>query len=204
MPARRNLAILGFGGHARSVADIALAAGFERLIFIDAAAREGEAFAGFPALAAPPQDLGADWVWVSAIGDNARRAAAPSLLAHLDLAQVISPRAHLGVDAVLGAGCVVGHFAHIGPAARVGEGCIINTGAIVEHECEIGAYAHISVNATVAGRSRVGARTMIGAGAVVIDGVRVGDDAMIGAGCVVVCDLPDPGIYVGAPARRVR
>ncbi len=204
MPARRNLAILGFGGHARSVADIALAAGFERLIFIDAAAQAGEAFAGFPALSAPPKELGPDWVWISAIGDNARRANTPSPLPNLELAQVISPRAHIGVGAALGAGCVVGHFAHIGPAARVGEGCIINTGAIVEHECEVGAYAHISVNATVAGRSSVGARTMIGAGAVVIDGVRVGDDVMIGAGCCVVCDLPDPGIYVGAPARRVR
>ena len=43
-----SLALLGFGGHARSVADVALTAGFDRLLFVDENVQRGESFLGFP------------------------------------------------------------------------------------------------------------------------------------------------------------
>lgn len=193
---------LGFGGHARSVADIALAAGVKDMIFVDAQARQGETFAGFPTLNLLPAPLAVGWSVFPAMGDNLGRRAAFELQ---DISvKLISPTATIGILAQVGVGTMVGHHAHLGPAAVVGCGVIINTGAIVEHECQVGDFSHISVNATVAGRARIGSNVFLGAGATVIDKVSICDNVVVGAGATVVDHILAPGTYVGTPARPVR
>ncbi len=198
-----GLYILGFGGHARSVGDVALAAGVAHLLFIDPNARPDESFAGFPAVTALPQSADKRWRAFPAAGDNARRmqqiATCP-----LPMAVLMAPSAHMGVGSVVGEGSLIAAGAHLGPLSRIGGGVIVNTGAIVEHESVVDDFSHVSVNAVVAGRSRIGRRVMVGAGAVVIDGVAVCDDVTIGAGATVVADIVEPGVYVGTPARRIR
>ncbi len=198
-----GLYVLGFGGHARSVGDIALAAGVAQLLFIDGNARAGESFAGFAAVREQPQSLADGWQAFPAAGDNARRMQQIAGCS-LPMAVLMAPSAHMGVDARVGEGSLVASGAHLGPLSRIGRGVIVNTGAIIEHESEVGDFSHVSVNAVVAGRSRIGCRVMVGAGAVIIDGVSVCDDATVGAGATVVADIVEPGVYVGTPARRVR
>lgn len=204
-PMPQGLLILGFGGHARVVADIAMALGIKEFCFVDQAAREGEQFLGHPVVAGHGPTLPPSWKAFAASGDAARREAqcAQIAAAGWPLATLIAPSATIGAGAQIGAGTLVAQHAHLGPMARIGEGCIINTGAIVEHESTVGAYSHISVHATVAGRSSVGRAVMIGAGATVIDGVVVGDHITVGAGGVVVRSLQEAGVYVGVPVRRV-
>lgn len=196
-----GLYVFGFGGHARSVADVAIAAGYQRIVFVDAGARAGETFAGFPSVTAltDPQP---GWLATVAVGDAAKRRALTDGLA-VRLATLVAPTATVGVEAVLDDGVFIAHHAHVGPAARIGRGAIINTGAIVDHESVVGAFTHVAVGATVAGRCRIGANSMVGAGASVIDGVTIGDDVVVGAGATVVADIPEPGTYVGTPARRL-
>jgi len=198
-----GLYILGFGGHARSVADIAIAAGIRDLIFVDPKATPKSSFAGFSAVSNLPESLPEGWKIFPAIGDNLRRRAACDDLRAV-LATLVSPDASVGIAASLGQGTVVARQAHVGPNARIGAGVIVNTGAVVEHDCEVGDFAHISVNATVAGSCRVGANVMIGAGATVIDGITICDDAVIGAGATVIGNIQDRGVYVGTPAKRIR
>jgi sugar O-acyltransferase (sialic acid O-acetyltransferase NeuD family) len=199
-----GLLILGFGGHARSVADIALCMGMPCLRFYDADARIGEQFHDFPAIAILPKVLPEGWAFLPAAGDNRARAEQLDCFAADRLATLVSPRAYVGVAARLGAGSLVAHAAHLGPAVEVGRGAIINTGAIVDHESSIGDCSHVSVGATVAGRCRIGRRVMLGAGATVRDGRCIGDDIVIGAGAVVVSDLLEPGVYAGVPAKPLR
>lgn len=200
-----GLVILGFGGHARSVADVAIAAGIQHLRFVDPNAKPGEILAGFPVVPRLDGPVAKGWLLFPAAGDNALRASQVAALADQDLLHTLaSPRAYMGLSAMVGRGTLVAHHAHLGPMSVVGMGCIINTGAIVEHESRVGDFCHISVNATIAGRSRVGNRSFVGAGAIVIDGIDIGDDITIGAGSVVVHSLADPGVYVGNPARRLR
>lgn len=202
----KGLLILGFGGHARSVADVALSMGFPSLLFVDPHAKDGENFLGHPVKREFTGSLPDGWQCISAAGDNRRRQdqIADILAADWPLATVISPTATIGAGASLAAGCFIGHHAHVGPMAAISIGTIINTGAAVEHECVVGAYAHVSVNATVAGRSRIGNRVFVGAGATVIDGISVGSDITIGAGGVVVTSIEKPGIYVGVPVKWVK
>ncbi|WP_036257675.1 acetyltransferase [Mesorhizobium sp. WSM3224] len=200
----KSLIILGFGGHARSVGDIALSSGFDDLTFVDEHAREGEAFAGFPVVTMLPENAtGSGWFVFPGSGDNARRQAQCES-ASLPLATLVAPTASLGTQCEIGQGSLVGHQAHLGPLTRIGRGVIINSGAVVDHECMIGDFSHISVNATVAGRCRIGAQVMVGAGATVIDRIRICSNVTVGAGATVVRDIEVPGVYIGTPARLLR
>lgn len=205
MSNKKSLLILGFGGHARSVADIALACGYEKLLFVDDNAQDGESLLGFPVIKTAKGLAPEEWQGFAASGDNDRRRQQCDVIVQLglDLATLVSPTATLGVGSQIGPGCLVAHHAHLGPMARVGKGCILNTGAIVEHECVVGDYSHVSIQAAIAGRSVLGAYSMLGANACIIDGVRVSDWVTIGAGALVHRHIDEPGVYVGVPAKRL-
>jgi sugar O-acyltransferase (sialic acid O-acetyltransferase NeuD family) len=197
-----GLYVLGFGGHARSVADVAVAAGIARLVFVDENAGPGETFADFPAVVALPASLEAGWQLFPASGDGRLRQEQVER-ARLHVATLIAPTAYLGLRAEILPGAFIAHRAHVGPAVRIGRGTIVNTGAQVDHESVVGDFSHVSVNATVAGRCRIGQFVMVGAGATVIDRISICDDVMIGAGATVVRNITEPGTYVGTPARRL-
>jgi UDP-N-acetylbacillosamine N-acetyltransferase len=202
----KQLIVLGFGGHARSVADVAIAMGYETLVFVDEHAREGEMFLDFPVLKSfTPYDPKA-WCAFPASGNGLVRQAQTKLIEKQSwqLVSLIAPSATLGVGCAVSDGVFVGQQAHIGPMAKVGRGSIINSGAVVEHECTVGEWAHVSVNATMAGRGRLGDFSMLGAGATVIDGLSVVGHVTVGAGAVVHKPIDVAGVYVGVPSRLLR
>ncbi len=204
MSEARSLVLLGCGGHARSVADVALSAGFGVLCLVDEQAREGESVLGFPVRSHLPQHSG-ELEYFACAGENRRRLSQIHRLraAELPLATVIAPTATIGLGAAVSPGCFVGHHAHVGPMARVGAGCILNTAAVVEHDCVLGECCHVSVHATVAGSSSLGDCVFLGAGGIVIDKISVAGDVTIGAGGVVIGRIERAGVYVGVPVRRV-
>lgn len=197
-----GLIVLGFGGHARSIADVALSAGFTKLLFVDENARPGEKLGEHPVVKDMPNCI-PGWRVLPASGDNERRQ--QQLLWATErgwqAATLVAPSATIGYAARLGKGVFIAHHVHIGPFAEIGDGCIINTAAVVEHETKIGCYSHVSVNSTIAGRSVVGERCFIGAGATVIDSLQLCDQVTLGAGACAVKNLDKPGTYIGVPAR---
>lgn len=195
--------ILGFGGHARSVADVALSLGIKHLHFVDNNARPNESFGGFPVMSTWVSELPDGWTVMPASGDNASRQAQIEEISKRGwpLATLIAPTATIGFGAIVGAGTLVAHHTHVGPMAIVGSGCIVNTGAIIEHECTVGDYTHVSVNATIAGRCRIGSHCFLGANSTIIDSVSVGDNVTLGAAACAHRDLFTPGTYIGVPAR---
>jgi len=198
-----SLVIYGCGGHARSVADVALSSGVEHLVFIDERAQENEKIFDFDVLTNFKDQY--NKLCIVAVGDNRERALIFNKLIIGDspVISIISNTAYLGKNAEYDLGVFVGHAAHIGPYAKIGDATLINTHCIIEHECIVGKYCHISVNAVLAGRTKIGDFVTIGAGATVIDGLNICSNVVIGAGAVVVEDICEPGVYVGVPARKV-
>lgn len=205
MNKNNGLIILGFGGHARSIADVALSIGFKSLIFIDENAKEGETFLGFKVLRDLPDDIPDNWLFMPAAGDNQKRQNQVQFIhsAQKSIATIISKSATIGYGAKLSAGCFVAHHAHIGPMSSIGRACIINTGAIIEHECVVDDFAHLSVNSVLLGRSTLGKFVFLGAGTTVINGISISDQVTIGAGGVVVKSIYKSGVYVGIPAKLI-
>lgn len=205
MIARKGLIILGFGGHARSIADVALASNVEQLLFIDDNARDGEQFIGFPVQKNFEGSLPEGWGCFSASGDNKRREAQIEFAESRGwpIATLISSTATIGIGSVISPGCFIAHHAHVGPMTTIGKGTVINTGAIVEHDCAIGDFTHISIGAIVAGRSTVGHFCSVFAGSTIIDSLNICNEVIIGGGAVVISDIQESGVYVGVPAKRL-
>ena len=108
MSARPGLVLMGFGGHARSVADVALTAGYAQLLFVDDKAKDDESFLTFPVERVMPLE-GGNWVYMPCAGDNRRRIGQIRDLeaANLPLATIISPFATIGHSAIVSPGCFV-------------------------------------------------------------------------------------------------
>ncbi|XME04337.1 acetyltransferase [Lachnospiraceae bacterium C1.1] len=200
-----SIAIIGCGGHARSIADTILHNNEEKLCFFDDAAEENEfIFKKYPVYKMDELNDDFDEYFI-AIGDNIRR---KELYEEgiIDLTRaktVIHKDSYQGVNSEVLSGSAILSGAHIGADARIGRGCIINTNAVIEHEVWIGDYSHVSVNATICGRARIGNCVFIGAGAVVIDKVKICDDVIVGAGAVVTSNITEKGTYIGVPARML-
>ena len=198
------LVIIGAGGHARSVADIALSCGIKEIVFWDKNARIGEKILDFSVTSDETIIKDAQSIFL-AIGDNLERAEFFKILGDKNLLiKLVSKSAYMGYGTTMGKSNLVAHGAHLGPMVSVGDNNIINTHSVVEHECIIGSHNHISVNATMAGRCSIGDHVFVGAGAVIRDKISVCSNVTIGAGAIVVKNIVEPGIYVGSPAIKIR
>ncbi len=198
---KSTLIIHGCGGHARSVADIALSNGIEHLIFVDPHARPDEKMFGFEVVKSISDNPHADCI--VAIGNNLLRAKIFAII-EKSATSLIANNAHLGKNAVIERGVFIGSGAHIGPNTKIGANTIINTHCVIEHDCVIGKHNHISVNAVIAGTSETGDFVMIGTGATVINNIKICSHVTVGAGAVVVRDITEPGTYVGVPAKKIK
>jgi len=199
---KEELILFGCGGHSRSVADIILSGGvYQQLVFVDQNARENEEIFGFPVLREHPL---LDRPYFFAIGDNEARHRKLLEVGPEYLISVVSEKAYFGVNASYGKGCFVGNFSHIGPDVRIGANTIINNAAIVEHEVTVGDHCHIGPGSVISGRCNISDLVFVGVGAIVKDYIQICPNVTIGAGATVVCNITEPGVYVGTPARRIK
>lgn len=209
----RRLIVWGASGHARVVADAALATGaFTLAGFIDDvdAMPRIEPLTGRPVFGGVEalDQLRADGVdaLVVGFGDGPARlrAAAQAAARGFELATIVHPRACVSPYATLGPGVVVVAGAVVGPGTRVDANVIVNASSSIDHDCAIGEGAHIGPGAHLAGNVRVGRVAWVGIGASVKEGVSIGEGAVVGAGAVVVRDVPARMVAYGVPARAVR
>jgi sugar O-acyltransferase (sialic acid O-acetyltransferase NeuD family) len=207
-----GLLILGAGGHAKVVAETALACGVaSRLAFLDdrcSGSDQLPPILGWPMLgplveALEPETRAQFPAAMVAIGHSATRLLWLERLqaAGYALPVLIHPTAWVSPSAQLGPGSVVFSQVAVQAQATMGTGTILNTSCSVDHDAQLADGVHICPGARLAGAVQVGERSWIGIGAAVIQQVRIGADVTIGAGAAVVRDLPDGVTAVGVPAR---
>lgn len=202
--------LLGAGGHARVVADAALAAARAQgaPLVVCAADRNPSLHAGelLPgvALLAPAQADAHDGPVHVAIGDNVIRANLALLAGLQRLVTVVHPSAQISPHARIGPGCFIAACAVVAPGAELGAGVIVNHGAVVDHDVRVGDFSHVAPRSALGGGASLGARVLLGTGAVVLPGTHVCDDAVVGALALVNRPVTEAGRHVGVPARRLR
>lgn len=203
--------IIGWGGHAKVVADVLRLQGYSIL--------------GFTELDEDLKSRGSD---VLCLGDDAviaRYHPEKVLLANgLGSTQTttarkkiyvefsekgyhfvccIHPSAIIATDVEIGDGAQIMAGSVVQPGCKIGRNVILNTRASIDHDCEIGDHVHIAPGATLSGKVHVAPGAHIGTGATVIQGVVIGQHSIIGAGSVVLKDIAANNLVVGIPAREV-
>ena len=204
---KKNLILIGGGGHCKSVIDVAESAGYTILGILDKPCELGKKVLSYEVIGSD-EDMGkyADQVefivTVGQIKTPEVRVRIHQMLsdAGCQLATIISPTAHVSKYATVGGGTVVMHQAVVNANAKIGKGCIINTMANIEHDVIIGDFCHISTGATVNGECKVGERSFIGSQSVLANCISVGADIVVGAGSLVRKSIAEKGIYYGNPA----
>jgi len=199
--------IIGAGGHAKVVFDIAIKAGFEVVAFVDdAPAKVGTLCRGVPVHSGDDAISALMAQGVSnaliAIGSNTIRTKVALRLESLGVAFVVAahPAAVIDPSVKIGAGTVVMAGAVINADAIIGRHGIINTAASIDHDCRVGDFVHVAPGAHVCGNVEIGNAVLVGVGAAVIPGTIIGAAAIIGAGAAVVADVQTNTTVAGVPA----
>lgn len=111
-----------------------------------------------------------------------------------EIPTIISPRAYVSRNAVIGVGTIVMHGAIINSGAIVGDNCIINSHSLIEHDAKIGDHCHISTHAVVNGNTIIGDKTFVGSGSVLRNNLVIGASSFIGMGVSVTSNLPSNSV----------
>lgn len=208
----RPLALIGGGGHCRSVIDAALSAGLTVSHIVVTPEELGKPVIGslkgnatdadIPALAADHDFI----ITLGGIIDLAPRRRLHELVTRAGgrFATVIASTAWVSPFATVGAGTVVLHHATVCAGATLGESVIVNTSASIDHNASVDSFSHISTGARVNGGATVGERCTVGSNAVILQGVTIASGTVVGAGAVVTRSITEAGIYAGVPARLLR
>ena len=203
MSGRRELVVLGAGGHAKVVIATARLAGWTvTAVYDDDERKHGLELAGAPVLDTLAAAEHAALPALLAVGDNADRA---RIAGECDLewvtvshpAAVVDSSCRIGPGSVLFAGVVVQPDCTIGPHA------ILNTACSLDHDCRVGSFTHLGPGCRVAGHVTIGDGALLGIGCAVLPGVSIADRAIVGAGAVVRRDVAAGVTVAGSPARPV-
>lgn len=166
---KKNLLIIGAGGHGRCIAELAALTGeFSQVNFLDDAWQ--------PELAAESKIVGRtehlakykhsfSHVFIG-IGNNSVREKlhAQVLAQGMSLATLVHPTAFISPSAQIGRGTVVFAGVVIGPGSHVGDNVIINCNSTIDHDGFVDDFAHLGVGVQLAGSSHIGKSVFIQAG----------------------------------------
>jgi sugar O-acyltransferase (sialic acid O-acetyltransferase NeuD family) len=213
---KRDIIIVGAGGHARVLIDVLRRLGLEPAGAVDInPALHGSRLDDVPVIGddgAVYARSGDDVLLVngqgnvprlSASGLHRRRAVFMKFVERgYTFMSVVSPDAIVSPRAVIGAGAQILTQAIVHPGSSVGMNTIVNTAARIDHDCSVGAHSHIAPGTILCGGVHIGEECHIGAGAVVVPGVRVGDRVVGGGRPVGTADAAPGTTVLGNPAKQ--
>lgn len=197
---KNDLVVIGGGGHAKVLLDIAKNNGIN--VFGVLADKDENNKTNYARVGTFDYNND-DKNYILGFGDIEARIDFVKKHSYLSYETLIDKRSIVNNNEI-GEGTVVMPSAVLNHDCIIGKHVIINTAVIVEHDCVVSDFCHISPNATLSGGVEVGEGSWVGVGAVIKDHVKIGKNVIVGAGAVVISDIPDDSIVVGNPAKIIK
>jgi sugar O-acyltransferase (sialic acid O-acetyltransferase NeuD family) len=116
----------------------------------------------------------------------------------IDPSVIMSKRVSVGVGTIICAGTI------ITVDVTIGNHVIINLDCTLGHDDIIGDYVTMYPSVNVSGCCTVGSCVEFGTGMQILQGLSVADNTIVGASACVVKNIDKAGVYVGAPAKRIK
>lgn len=202
-----NLVIIGAGGHAVSVANVAYSCGLNLVAFIDDA-KVGKKVLGIPVISKQYSVENYQSANFSvAIGDNAVRERVfyeyKSAFPDAQFPPLIHQSAVIGINSQIDDGTVIMPLANVGPNSKVGAGCILNTSSSIDHDCEMHEFSSIAPRVVLGGNVIIGSRSAISIGATIKHNILIGSDVVVGASSYVNKPIENNVLAYGSPCKFI-
>lgn len=202
-----KMLILGTGGHARAVADVAESCGFQVEGFVepDTTLDGNHGFSSLDCLS--NFDLNETDLCLG-IGFNFFREKVfreiRSSFPNARFPVLVHNSANVSKGSKLSEGTVIMAMASVGPNCIIGRGSILNTGSSLDHDSRMGDFSSLAPGARTGGSVELGERSFLGLNAGMRQKATLGRDTVIGAQSLVTESLGDGVLAFGVPARTVR
>lgn len=205
---KEYIVIIGAGGHAVSVANVALSAGYKIKCFYDKSGSRKDLL-GYKVVG----DIGFlintnEFAFAIAVGDNEVRENIFNEMSRKHENVYYPPLIHrtalISSFCSIGAGVLVMPHAVVGPNSWVGKFCLINTRASIDHDCVMHDFSSVAPGATTGGGVKIGYRAAVSLGAVIKEKIIIGDNSIVGANSFLNKDLGSNLVAIGSPAVVVR
>jgi sugar O-acyltransferase (sialic acid O-acetyltransferase NeuD family) len=203
-----SLFVIGAGGHAKSIAEVAIAAGFSIKAFVSYEAEESE-FMGVRVINSLPEDIAvrAESIAIGIGANYLREKVLLELQESCELSRfpaLVHPSAIIASSARIDLGSTIHQNSVVGPSTRIGKFCTVNTSATVDHDCVMRDFSSMGPGAHTGGGVTIGNRAHISIGAIAIHGIDIGSDSILGAGSCATESIPELTIAIGTPARALK
>ena len=193
MPNRKNLILLGGGGHCKSCIDVIEQEGKYKIIgILDNEELLGQSVLGYNFIGIDTDiekfaiQGNSFLITVGQIKSSSIRKKLFVLLNknNAQIATVISPRAYVSEHAHIAKGTIIMHDVLVNASASIGKNCIINSKALIEHDSIIEDFCHISTSAVLNGGARIKEGTFFGSNSVSKEYIETDKDDFIKAGTI--------------------
>ena len=119
-------------------------------------------------------------------------------------ASYVSPRAEIWDLSLVGENCYIQEFNNIQYGTYFGDNCLFWAGNHIGHHGTIGSHVTFTSHCVLSGGCTIDELCYFGVNSTVGDGLNICASVFLGMGGLVNKSISEEGIYVGAPARRIR
>ena len=118
------------------------------------------------------------------------------------LVSLISSRATLLNEGLIGENCFILEDNTIQPFVRIGNNVTLWSGNHIGHHSVIHDHTFIASHVVISGRVEIGEQCFVGVNVTLRDHIKIGDRCVVGAGALLLEDAEPEGVYMGTATER--
>jgi len=207
----KNLVIIGAGGFAREIYDLAMVCygnepGFSVKGFLSDGPSNIESMGYPPVLSTVAgYEIQPDDVFFCAIGKVSDRKKTVDIIRDKggSFINLVHPTSVISPSVKLGTGVGIKAFCVLASDVTIGDFTFLQSSVIMGHDVRIGNFCQVNSFAFFAGYAHVHDRVSVNAGAKLIQNVVVEEDATVGVGSVVLRKVKQGTTVFGVPAKQI-